>query len=83
MPPQALKIGPLIGKRTWGGLVGIGGYPPLMDGGAATAPHFAFYTLKASGTSRTAASRPTSRSNSIRRPGAKAATFNSKRPSVR
>ena len=26
-------IGPLIGKRTWGGLVGIGGYPDLIDGG--------------------------------------------------
>ena len=26
-------LGPLVGKRTWGGLVGIGGYPPLMDGG--------------------------------------------------
>jgi len=37
-------IGPLIGKRTWGGLVGIGGYPDLMDGGSVTAPHFAFYT---------------------------------------
>ncbi|HJQ71032.1 MAG TPA: PDZ domain-containing protein, partial [Blastocatellia bacterium] len=37
-------IGPLIGKRTWGGLVGIGGYPLLIDGGSVTAPHFAFYT---------------------------------------
>lgn len=37
-------LGPLIGKRTWGGLVGIGGYPVLMDGGFVTAPHFAFYT---------------------------------------
>jgi tricorn protease len=37
------KLGPLIGKRTWGGLVGIGGYPQLMDGGAVTAPHFAFW----------------------------------------
>lgn len=37
-------IGPLIGKRTWGGLVGIGGYPNLIDGGSVTAPHFAFYT---------------------------------------
>jgi tricorn protease len=34
-------IGPLIGKRTWGGLVGIGYYPPLLDGGRITAPHFA------------------------------------------
>ena len=38
------KVGPLIGKRTWGGLVGIGGYPPLMDGGSVTAPHFAFWS---------------------------------------
>ena len=38
------NIGPLIGKRTWGGLVGIGGYPTLIDGGSVTAPHFAFYT---------------------------------------
>ncbi|HEV8484721.1 MAG TPA: PDZ domain-containing protein [Blastocatellia bacterium] len=37
-------IGPLIGKRTWGGLVGIGGYPSLIDGGSVTAPHFAFYS---------------------------------------
>ncbi len=36
------KIGPLIGKRTWGGLVGISGYPPLMDGGYVTAPSVAF-----------------------------------------
>jgi tricorn protease len=38
------EVGPLIGKRTWGGLVGIGGYPDLIDGGSVTAPHFAFYT---------------------------------------
>jgi len=37
-------VGPLIGKRTWGGLVGIGGYPVLIDGGSVTAPHFAFYS---------------------------------------
>ncbi len=38
------KIGPVVGKRTWGGLVGIGGYPTLVDGGYVTAPHFGFYT---------------------------------------
>ncbi|MEZ4622605.1 MAG: S41 family peptidase [Caldilineaceae bacterium] len=27
------NLGPLVGKRTWGGLVGIYDYPPLMDGG--------------------------------------------------
>jgi tricorn protease len=37
------KIGPLVGKRTWGGLVGIGGYPPLVDGGMVTAPHLAIW----------------------------------------
>jgi tricorn protease len=34
-------LGPLVGERTWGGLVGIGGYPPLMDGGFVTAPRAA------------------------------------------
>jgi tricorn protease len=35
------KAGTLVGVRTWGGLVGIGGYPPLMDGGGVTAPRIA------------------------------------------
>lgn len=35
------KVGTLVGVRTWGGLVGIGGYPELMDGGTVTAPHIA------------------------------------------
>ncbi|MGI8744614.1 MAG: S41 family peptidase [Bryobacteraceae bacterium] len=39
-------VGPLIGKRTWGGLVGIFGTPQLMDGGGVTAPNLAFYNLK-------------------------------------
>ena len=38
-------IGPLIGKKTWGGLVGIGGYPQLIDGGRVTAPRAALYGL--------------------------------------
>jgi len=38
-------LGPLIGKRTWGGLVGIGGYPELLDGGFVTAPRGAIYGL--------------------------------------
>ncbi len=33
-------LGPLVGTRTWGGLVGISGYPPLMDGGVVTAAAF-------------------------------------------
>ncbi len=39
-------IGPLIGKRTWGGLVGIYDYPELIDGGFVTAPRVAFYNLQ-------------------------------------
>jgi tricorn protease len=39
------KIGPLVGARTWGGLVGIYGYPVLMDGGTVTAPRVAIYGL--------------------------------------
>ncbi len=39
-------VGPLVGTRTWGGLVGIGGYPPLIDGGSVTAPRWAIYGLK-------------------------------------
>jgi len=39
------KIGPLVGMRTWGGLVGIYGYPPLMDGGFITAPRVAIFGL--------------------------------------
>ena len=39
------KIGPLVGKRTWGGLVGIGGYPQLIDGGSVTSPRWAIYGL--------------------------------------
>jgi tricorn protease len=36
-------VGTLVGKRTWGGLVGIGGYPDLIDGGSVTAPRWALY----------------------------------------
>src|SRR5260221_2806061 len=39
------KVGPLVGTRTWGGLVGIYGYPPLLDGGFVTAPRVAIYGL--------------------------------------
>jgi tricorn protease len=38
------KMGPLVGKRTWGGLVGTLGYPVLMDGGGVTAPNVAIWT---------------------------------------
>ena len=38
-------LGTLVGTRTWGGLVGIGGYPTLIDGGSVTAPRYAIYGL--------------------------------------
>ncbi len=43
---QKNHVGPLVGVRTWGGLVGIGGYPPLIDGGSITAPRWAIYGTK-------------------------------------
>ena len=42
--PMAFRqrnLGKLVGKTTWGGLVGIGGAPGLIDGGSITAPFFA------------------------------------------
>jgi tricorn protease len=38
-------LGTLVGVKTWGGLVGIGGYPTLIDGGSVTAPRYAIYGL--------------------------------------
>ena len=40
---KSAKLGTLVGVRTWGGLVGIGGYPQLIDGGRITAPRWALY----------------------------------------
>jgi tricorn protease len=40
-------LGPLIGMRTWGGLIGITGSPPLVDGGSITVPAFAIYSTNA------------------------------------
>ena len=37
-------LGKIIGKRTWGGLVGILGFPVLMDGGRVTAPNLGIWT---------------------------------------
>jgi tricorn protease len=39
------NLGTLVGVNTWGGLVGIGGYPMLIDGGTVTAPRYAIYGL--------------------------------------
>jgi tricorn protease len=44
---KANQLGPLVGKRTWGGLVGISAIPPLMDGGQVTSPDVGFFSPKA------------------------------------
>jgi tricorn protease len=36
-------LGPLIGTRTWGGLIGLSGVPQLIDGGVVTVPTFRMY----------------------------------------
>ena len=36
-------LGPLIGARTWGGLIGLSGSPSLIDGGNVTVPTFRMY----------------------------------------
>ncbi len=41
---RKFKLGTLIGNRTWGGLVGVLGYPEFIDGGSVTAPNVAFYS---------------------------------------
>jgi tricorn protease len=41
-----LKVGPLIGTRTWGGLVASAVPYPLVDGGTITAPSSAVFTLR-------------------------------------
>jgi len=37
-------VGPIIGKRTWGGLVGISHGLPLVDGGSVTMPDFGIFS---------------------------------------
>ena len=40
---QQRKLGPVIGTRTWGGLIGMTGCPTLLDGGTITVPTFSVY----------------------------------------
>jgi len=46
---RKMGLGPLIGTRTWGGLVGIRGSYSLMSGGAVTAPQFAIWDMTPDG----------------------------------
>ncbi len=41
---RKFKVGTMVGKRTWGGLVGVLGFPELLDGGYVTAPNVAIWT---------------------------------------
>ena len=41
---RKFNVGTLVGKRTWGGLVGILGFPEFLDGGGVTAPNVAIWT---------------------------------------
>jgi tricorn protease len=41
---QQFNMGPVIGTRTWGGLVGVSMFIPLIDGGGMTAPDYRIYT---------------------------------------
>ena len=43
---REMELGPLIGTRTWGGLAGLSGNPPLVDGGTLTVPTFRFLTTE-------------------------------------
>jgi tricorn protease len=43
---RKFQLGTLIGQRTWGGLVGVLGFPVLMDGGGITAPNLAIWTAE-------------------------------------
>ena len=40
---KLLKLGPLIGKRTWGGVIGISPRHPLVDGTITTQPEYSFW----------------------------------------
>ncbi|MFH0944955.1 MAG: S41 family peptidase [Planctomycetota bacterium] len=41
---QQKKLGPVIGTRTWGGLVGVSTFMTLIDGGSLSAPDYRIYT---------------------------------------
>jgi len=41
---KKFKVGTIVGERTWGGLVGILGFPEFLDGGGVTAPNVGIWT---------------------------------------
>jgi tricorn protease len=40
---KLLGLGPVVGTRTWGGVIGIEGYQGLLDGSSITVPRFAIF----------------------------------------
>jgi tricorn protease len=40
---KLMKLGPLVGKRTWGGVIGISPKDALIDGGVTTQPEYSFW----------------------------------------
>lgn len=42
---RSYGLGPMIGTRTWGGLIGINGAPRLIDGSGTTVPTFGIYEI--------------------------------------
>jgi tricorn protease len=40
---KIMQVGPVVGTRTWGGVIGIDGYHKLIDGTQMTAPKFSFW----------------------------------------
>jgi tricorn protease len=68
------KLGPLVGTRTWGALVGTLNIPATIDGGGITAPSLAFFDVNGRwaiengdrSTSRSRSRRPTPPRDAIR-----------------
>jgi tricorn protease len=44
---KIMKLGPLIGRRTWGGIIGIRPRDTLINGGVTTQPEFSFWSAEA------------------------------------
>ncbi len=43
---QSLELGPIVGTRTWGGVIGIDGRYTLVDGTMVTQPRYSFWFEK-------------------------------------
>jgi hypothetical protein len=76
------KLGPLVGKRTWGGLVGIGSIPVLMDSGNVTSPSFGYFSPEGKWQIENHGVDPMWLSNRILRPSARGTTLSWRRPSA-